>query len=204
MKFLVMTIALLAACSIQHRSGEYACTKQSDCNNGRTCTDGFCVLPGGNGPDAPKTIDSPGTHADASTCPAGCTACNPAQHTCTIDCRSANCNGSVSCPAGYKCDIQCDTDNSCRNGVDCSTALSCNVTCSGTGSCRNVACGLGPCDVACSGASSCRGVACGNSCACDVTCTGNQSCSDTINCTSLACKSGLGCTSVPTVCHSCP
>ena len=37
---------LLGACSIQHRSDEYACTKQADCNNGRICTDGLCVVPG--------------------------------------------------------------------------------------------------------------------------------------------------------------
>ncbi|MBV8761280.1 MAG: hypothetical protein JO257_28545 [Deltaproteobacteria bacterium] len=205
MKHLVIALVLLASCSIQHRSDGFACTKQSDCNNGRTCTDGFCVLPGGGGVDAPGShVDAPGTHADAATCPAGCSTCNVTQHTCTIDCRSSNCNGAVACPAGYKCDIMCDSDNSCRNGVDCTAALSCNITCSGGSSCRTVQCGLGPCDVACSGNSSCRGVACGNSCACDVTCTGNQSCLDTIQCTSLACKSGLGCTSVPTVCHSCP
>jgi hypothetical protein len=36
-----------------------------------------------------------------------------------------------------------------------------------------------------------------------VTCTGNQSCGDTIQCTSLGCRTGLGCTSVPSFCHSC-
>ena len=194
-------LVLLAACSVQHRSEEYACTKQSDCNSGRTCVGGFCVLDG----TIDAKIDSPGMGSgDAGNgCPAGCSACNPQQHTCTIDCRSSNCNGAVTCPTGYHCDIQCDTDNSCRNGVMCQGGLSCNITCSGNSSCRNVACGLGPCDVNCSGPSSCRGVACNSSCACDVTCTGSQSCSDTIQCTSLACKVGLGCTSVPTTCHSC-
>jgi hypothetical protein len=195
---------LLGACSIQHRSDAYACTKQADCNSGRTCTDGLCVVPGSGTPDAPKSIDAPGTHVDASSCPAGCSTCNVAQKTCTIDCQSSNCNGQVACPAGYKCDIKCDTDNSCRTGVDCTAALSCNLTCSGTSSCRNVQCGLGPCDINCSGASSCRTIACNSSCACDVACTGNSSCGDTIQCTSFACKAGLGCTSVPTVCHSCP
>ena len=33
----------LAACSISHRSEDFACAKQSDCSAGRTCTDGFCV-----------------------------------------------------------------------------------------------------------------------------------------------------------------
>jgi len=194
---------LLGACSIQHRSDAYACTKQADCNNGRTCTDGLCVVPGSGMPDAPKGVDA-AVHIDANGCPPGCSTCNVGQKTCTIDCQSSNCNGSVACPAGYKCDIKCDTDNSCRNGVDCTAALSCNLTCSGTSSCRNVQCGLGPCDINCSGPSSCRTISCNSSCACDVACTGNSSCGDTIQCTSLACKAGLGCTSVPTVCHSCP
>jgi hypothetical protein len=201
MKFLVL-VSLLAACSVQHRSEEYACTKQSDCNTGRTCVDGFCVL---NSPVDAKT-DSPGNmgSGDASNgCPAGCSMCNPQQHTCTIDCHSSNCNGAVACPSGYHCDILCNTDNACRNGVDCQAGLSCNITCSGNSACRNVSCGLGPCDVNCSGPSSCRGVACNASCACDVTCTGTGSCENTVQCTSLACKVGLGCTSVPTTCHSC-
>jgi hypothetical protein len=203
MKSALLALSLvLAGCSIQHRSDAYACTQTSECNNGRTCVDGFCVVNGG-GVDAPRPGDAT-MGGDASSCPAGCSSCNTAQHTCTIDCRSSNCNGQVACPAGYRCDIMCDTDNSCRNGVDCQAALSCNVTCSGTSSCRNVQCGLGPCDINCSGPSSCRGIACNSSCACDVTCTGNQSCAALIQCTSLACKSGLGCTSVPNVCHSCP
>lgn len=202
MKYAVLMI-VLAACSIQHRSDEYACTKTADCNNGRSCVEGYCVI--ATAADAPRPpSDTPNnTGSDAASCPAGCSACNVAQHTCTIDCRMSNCNGQVACPAGYKCNIMCDTDNSCRNGVDCQAALSCNLTCSGTGSCRNIQCGMGPCDVSCSGAGSCRNVACDNSCACDVTCTGNQSCGDTIQCTSLGCSTGLGCTSVPSFCHSC-
>jgi len=192
---------VLAACSIQHRSDEYACNKPADCNNGRTCVDNFCVVPGGTTADAAKTDGAP--HIDASSCPPGCSTCNVTQKTCTIDCQSSNCTGQVACPAGYKCDIKCDSDNACRNGVDCTAALSCNITCSSGGSCRNVQCGLGPCDVACTGTGSCRSVACNASCACDVTCTGAQSCSSGIQCSSLACQAGLGCTSVPTVCHSC-
>jgi hypothetical protein len=36
-----------------------------------------------------------------------------------------------------------------------------------------------------------------------VLCTGPQSCGDTVSCSSLACKSGSGCTSVPAFCHAC-
>jgi hypothetical protein len=203
MKFLVVLFALVAGCSIDHKSGVYACTQQSDCNQGRVCDNGFCVVQGSI--DAPRPLDSMG-HFDGApnNCPPGCTSCNTAQHTCTIDCSLTSCNGKVTCPTGYACDIQCKTDNSCRNGVDCTLSTSCTVECSGSQSCRNVECGIGPCDVACSGASSCRGIACGNSCACDVTCTGNSSCADGIQCTSAACFSTSGgCTSVPTFCHSC-
>ncbi len=197
---LALAIALLAACSISHRTGDYACTKQSDCGNGRVCTDGFCVLPG--------SVDAPngsGNQHDApqSGCPTACSSCNTGQKTCTIDCRTKDCTQQVSCPAGYRCDIECNTDNACRNGVNCQLGISCMVNCSGKASCENVQCGLGPCDVACSGTGACKNVSCGNSCACDITCTGSQSCSSGIQCTSLACRSGLGCTSTPSLCHSC-
>jgi hypothetical protein len=203
MKILALVV-LVAACSIQHKSDEYACTKTAECNNGRACVDGYCIV--ASAVDAPPApIDTPiHTTPDAPACPAGCTTCNPGQHTCTIDCSMTNCNGQVACPAGYKCDILCDTDNSCRNGVDCQAAASCNITCSGNGSCRNLQCGAGPCDVNCAGAGACRNVACNDSCACDVTCAGNQSCGDSIQCPQLGCRAGLGCTSVPSFCHSCP
>jgi hypothetical protein len=199
MKSALLMLAI-AACSIQHRSDEYVCTKQSDCNGNRTCISGFCVLDGTV--DAPKS-DATGKSDSGNGCPAGCTSCNLGQHTCTIDCRTTSCTGLVTCPSGYNCDVLCDTDNSCRNGINCSAALSCNIACSATNSCHNVECGLGGCAVNCSGSSSCSTVACNNSCACDVTCTGSASCG-AVQCTSLACKAGLGCSSVTNVCHSCP
>jgi hypothetical protein len=200
---LLALTALVAACSIQHRSDEYACTKQSDCNSGRTCVAGFCVTQGTSDIDAridgPKNMGSDGGNG----CPPGCSMCNPSQHTCTIDCRSTDCTGPVTCPVGYHCDINCDADNSCTNGINCTGGLSCNVTCASSGSCRNVSCGLGPCDINCSGPNTCRGVSCSSSCACDVQCTGQGACTQGVQCTSLACKIGLGCTSVPATCHSC-
>lgn len=192
-------VTLTSSCEINHRSEEFACTKNIDCPSGRICNDGFCIITG--------SIDA--SRGDAqrgdagANCPAGCTSCNTTEKTCTINCMLTNCTNTVSCPAGYKCDIACNTEQSCRNGINCQLAASCNIDCIGRQSCQNVQCGPGRCDVSCSGAASCRGVSCGSSCACDVACTGNQSCADNITCSSVACRSGSGCTSVPLFCHSC-
>ncbi len=202
---LALSVGFIVAtsCNIQHRSDEFACTRNIDCDPGRVCSnDGFCIL--ASSIDAAKT-DAPRMTDAGPTCPPGCTSCNVTDKTCTINCAMTNCVGTaVVCPAGYKCDILCNTDSSCRTAVNCRQAASCNIECSGTQSCRNVACGLGPCDVSCSGPSSCRNVACGSSCACDVTCSGNQSCQDGIVCTSFQCDTGSGCTSAKTLCETCP
>jgi hypothetical protein len=207
MKSVLVGLGLLFAvsgCSINHKSDAYACTKQSECSNGRTCSpEGFCVV-SGSGIDAPR-LDAPKGDGGGN-CPAGCTSCNVSQKTCTIDCSLTSCAAQINCPAGYHCDVQCKGDNTCRGGVSCVGALSCTVECTGQTSCRNVQCGNGPCDVMCSGQNSCRDVFCNASCACDVTCTGQQACTaGTLMCTSTACRQtiGLGCTSVPALCHSC-
>jgi hypothetical protein len=211
MKLAVLTtgIAILLAlavstpaCDVHHKSGDYACTKNIDCDSGRTCNDGFCVVTGTV--DAPRGDGPRGDAMGSASCPAGCTTCNLTQKTCTINCMAgANCTNTVTCPAGYKCEILCNTDNSCRNGVNCQLGQACNVECTGKQSCQGVQCGAGPCDVACMGVASCKGVSCNASCACDVTCTGNQSCGDAVSCSSPACDTGSGCTSGPLFCHSC-
>jgi hypothetical protein len=196
-----VVIAVLASCSINHRSEQYACQVNDDCSGNRVCDNGFCIVAG--------SIDAAKPPSDARTdmnCPAPCTTCNLTQKTCTINCQSTNCtNNVITCPTGYRCDILCNVDNACRDGINCKMSAACNVDCTGKSSCEKVQCGPGPCDINCSGVSSCKDVSCANSCACDVTCTGNQSCQSGITCTSLACRSttGLGCTSVPAFCHSC-
>ncbi len=197
----VALAAITTSCSIQHRSDQYACTTTTDCQDGRICDNGYCVVAGSI--DAARPSDAPKPGGDASNCPPGCSTCNVQLKTCTINCQLTSCTNTVTCPAGYKCDIMCNTDNSCRNGINCQQAASCTIACGGKESCQNVQCGPGPCAVSCTGGASCRGVDCNNSCACDVVCTGLQSCGDAIQCTSLACRSGSGCSSAAAFCHSC-
>lgn len=204
MRYAIAIFLALAGCQIKHASEQYACDDSTPCEQGRICDNGFCVLAGSiDAPSAP--IDAARTDATNAGCPPGCTTCSVQQKTCTINCQSGGCNDTVTCPAGYACDILCNADNSCRDGVDCQLGKSCNVECSGKSSCENVSCGPGACDVSCSGTQSCKGVSCNNSCACDVRCTGIQSCSSGIHCSSFACREtiGQGCTSEPALCNSC-
>jgi hypothetical protein len=197
-----LAVALAAAaCSIDHRSGDFACENQSDCSGGRMCIDGLCIDP--NAPDA-RGPDAAVDRADARpTCPDQCTACDPEEKICVIDCSLTSCEAQVTCPAGFTCDIRCNIQNSCRNGVSCAGAKGCAIACSGTSACRDVVCGSGPCDITCSGFQACRDVNCGNSCACDIDCSGPQSCSDGIVCTEFQCDIGLGCSSFPLGCNTC-
>ena len=205
---LVLAAISAGSCSINHRSGEFQCDKQSDCESGRTCTGGFCVVPGGT-VDAPKgdgpTGDGPPSDTPMNMCPAQCTSCVQASKTCKIDCAVTSCNSAVVCPPGWNCEVACTVANSCRSGVTCPpSGNSCNITCSGTGSCRMIDCGTGKCDVNCSGSQSCRGVDCTGSCGCDVKCPIGASC-EAVTCTSFQCDTGLGCSSTLTPnCESCP
>ena len=178
---LLFVLGIASSCSIDHPSDAFACTTPSQCSDGRSCVDGFCVVSTG------------------SACPSQCTTCDTAAKTCGITGGNGN---TITCPSGFHCDITCAGGN-CRT-VDCSTAASCTILCSGEGSCEIVTCGAGPCDVTCSGKSSCKnGVNCQSSCACDVLCTGQQSCDSGSRCPMQACDSGPGCTSLPASCDRC-
>jgi len=186
----------LAGCSVNHRSGDFACDKQSDCSAGRSCIEGFCVFPDDSGiPDGP--------HADAAVCPSVCTSCNLDQKSCTIDCAlNGGCKTQVICPLGFSCDVRCSGDGACASGVSCTGSTSCKITCSGTQSCRNLSCGLGPCNVACTGNASCDQVNCGLACACDVSCSATSLCR-TLTCKPNCLAAGRGCTSLTVGCNTC-
>jgi hypothetical protein len=127
----VVAAALATSCSINHRSSDYACTQQSDCEAGRTCVGGFCVDDGlpkdaRTGVDATTPVDArPVVDAQPDApvqpvCPSQCTSCNFAMHECRIDCTQTNCvTQAVVCPPGWNCDIACSTQGACDEGIDC-------------------------------------------------------------------------------------
>jgi hypothetical protein len=197
---LALAIGSAGGCSVNHRSGDFACQIQSDCSKDRTCIDGFCVLAADAG------IDTPPPLPDAAVCPTTCTSCNPLQKTCTIDCTIAagNCKQLVTCPTGWSCNVLCSRADACSNGVICPNGTACTITCSGLRSCKGISCGTGRCNVDCGGTNSCQDVRCGLSCGCDVTCHINSTCSN------LACRAGCtsasqfgGCTSLTAGCNTC-
>ena len=195
-----LTVAAAAAsCSINHRSTQFECDVQQDCDPGRTCSDGLCVTPGGDGGLKDGAIDG------GPACPPQCTSCGP-NKLCIIDCAAgANCGSQVTCPTGFNCDIRCTGDNNCSNGINCTTAASCTLQCTGRGSCRTISCGAGACNVNCAGQNSCGTVTCGLSCACDVKCPfANGACTNVL-CNLVQCDTGRGCSSTlfPS-CNTCP
>ena len=205
-----LALVIAGSCSIKHPSEQYECQENADCaelGDGRVCSEGLCVVPGGGMMDA--AIDGPKTDGlppDApQVCPSMCTSCNFEKKECTMDCnQNANlCANQMTCPTGWTCNIKCNTPSSCRMGINCMTATACNVECSGSFSCRNVVCGPGACDVKCTGSNACSGISCGQSCACDVACGVGASCFNVI-CTKPVCDTGLGCSSTPPTCNTCP
>ena len=211
----LIALALVAAgsCSIKHSSEQYECETNADCadlGDNRVCSEGLCVIPGGNGKDASlgdaNKTDAPGDAALVG--PPQCTSCNLGKKECLVDCQADSdpmtCVNQIVCPPGFSCLVKCNTPSSCRMGVNCQGTTDCAVECTGSFSCRNVACGAGPCAVTCSGNNSCSGISCGQSCACDVKCAAGVASCFNVVCTKQVCDTGLGCSSEPQTCNTCP
>ena len=156
----VLALLLVAGCLPKNQSGDFECTSNDQCQDGRACDRGYCVM---------TSIDAP------LPCPEPCDTCNLLARECTIVCDNPNSCDTARCPPGFDCTIQCSANNACDN-VDCSDAESCQITCSGPGSCDSIECSNGPCDITCSGSSSCAQVDCTGSCSCDVSCAGSAAC----------------------------
>ena len=185
----LLLLAFVAACSINHRSGEFTCETQSDCQSDRVCQQGFCVTggtPGDGGidPDGPLPPDGPPDFV----CPAQCTSCVEGTKTCRVDCGApagaAICNQGIKCPEGFNCIILCSRNStnqspSCQQKIDCSVGASCDIRCTGTNTCKAITCGEGPCNVDCVAQGSCQQVDCSDSCRCDVECSFTASCVQT-------------------------
>jgi hypothetical protein len=209
-----LALVFLTACSINHRSGEFTCEKNADCDGDRICQQGLCVVTGNNpndgGTDGPTPPDGP----PEFRCPAQCTSCVEATKTCRVDCGlpagAALCNQQIICPEGFNCIILCSRNATagnaqCQQKIDCQNAESCKVDCTGTNTCKQIVCGEGPCDVACTGSGTCSQVDCDASCQCDV------ECSFTANCANVSCPgenftcTGIidGCDSTRQGCNTC-
>ncbi|HUH01643.1 MAG TPA: hypothetical protein VML75_06585 [Kofleriaceae bacterium] len=202
---------LLGGCSIEHKSGQFACTTEADCSAGRTCTGGFCVavesdIDANNPADADPADPDGSMNADASTdCPPTCTSC--VTTTCVINCGTANaCPDAVVCPAGWSCKVECEGLGACAMAVDCSQATNCLIECTNTDTCQGpISCGPGRCRVECGGDNSCAaGIACQDSCQCDTFCDGLGACATAPTCPPPGqCTSGINCISGPGPCFTC-
>src|SRR3954466_3416062 len=114
--FTVLALCVVVSCSVSHRSGDYTCTRQSDCATPRLCEQGFCVVPDGVPIDGPPG----GKDGKHDVCPNICSSGDLIAGTCMIDGGAgANCSSAVVCPPGFDCTIDCGTNGACRNGVDC-------------------------------------------------------------------------------------
>ena len=201
---LAITAGVAGSCSVNHRSGDYACVTSAECSSGRTCISGFCVETSSDAatPDATPIVDAdiPPPPPDALVCPAECTSCDLAQKACTIDCavNPDECTRQVACPPGWSCNVQCSELNSCRRGVDCGDSTSCTVSCTGRQSCQDVTCGAGDCEIVCSGRTSCAGVTCTTG-SCKLDCSGIDACSSVVGgsgTTNVDCNGPAACASV--------
>ena len=118
----------VAACFVDRPSQAFECATTADCESGRQCTSGYCVVP---------------------NCPADCTTCDEAARTCQVECTTADSCGNVTCPSGWDCTINCVGGNACLD-IDCLTGSKCSITCTGTDACETVDCSSAcKCDLVC-------------------------------------------------------
>ena len=189
---------LMWSCRTERVSDNFTCFDDDDCDSGRICDTGYCVV--GNRPADARMID-------AEVCPAICaTTCNLQTRECPI---SGTGSGSIQCPPNWNCDITCPTAGAC-GAIMCSGATSCKVNCASADACLGILCGTADCNIQCTGQNACGNITC-TSGDCTATCTGVDACGNlsctTGNCTetctggggqqvcgSLSCTSTGGCT----------
>lgn len=210
---LAAVTTMVASCSFERRTEGFACSAPSECGEGRTCAEGWCVEIAGPGGDAMPVADADPNQPDANVgpdaafvCPAECTSCTGT--TCNIVCSGLNsCAPQVVCPAGIPCKVECNGEDSCVNGIDCTDASSCRIECGQLDACAGlIQCGTGVCIVECTGANSCAaGTSCADSCQCITACEGAGSCLADSTCPpGNACSNNQGdCTGESLSCNEC-
>ena len=194
------------ACSIQHRSDEYACTKQSDCNNGPHVHRRVLRRPGGGDRRRLEANRRPARTAPTPRAapPAAARATSGSRRARLIAARRTATVRSPAPPAT-------SATSSATPTTRVATASTARPRCRATSRARATAraatsqCGLGPCDVSVLGSERCRSVACEQLVRVrrDVYRQPELRLIRSSARRSRA-RAGLGCTSVPTVCHSCP
>jgi hypothetical protein len=136
----VTLCAWATACGFATRSDAFACERPEDCEDGRSCVEGWCVTGGGGGggggggapivcsdPVCVIDCDAAGSCADGVDC--------SGSGDCTVHCNGAgSCAGPIVCGSG-PCEVNCNGPTSCQSTIDCGDACSCDVDCDGSGSC---------------------------------------------------------------------
>jgi hypothetical protein len=134
------------------------------------------------------------------SCPAACTGgCGGG--ICFIDCNSASCAPSVTCPPGLACQVQCSGAECDNTAISCPSVYACEVLC-GVGACDGVevACSSGNCMLDCEGSGSCTNaeVNCGPN-ECSAVCAADSAvpsvlCGTACDCTDCLRPAGAACT----------
>lgn len=149
---LALAVLALAGCLVSRASESFTCTDTAQCETGRVCSQGYCVVDEG------------------SSCPDVCNAgCIPGQRECSVVCNAVTDCGAIECPEGWECDIVCDGPGACGD-IHCANNADCYLTCITSSSCGAIVCGNGVCDVSCNDTNACGPIDCANACACDVDC----------------------------------
>lgn len=120
-----------------------ACSSIPELSFGETAGDATVDRDGGGATDAPVT-DAPATDAPRDvvvdtgpTCPAACSRCTGGA--CVITCPGGKCGGTITCPPGQPCVIDCSNPNSCDNKtVKCAAGQPCTVDCAANRSCSTM------------------------------------------------------------------
>lgn len=104
---------------------------------------------GGDGSALCPAVEEP----SGGQCTGVCDGCTEVE--CTADCMGPpGCSGSVDCPPGLDCYVNCDGDDSCIDlVVNCPPTERCELLCSGDDACLRLflSCGEGPCAIRCEG-----------------------------------------------------
>ena len=186
----VLGLVLLVGCGFNSRSAQFTCESETDCEVGRICEQGWCVVPPADIPDANDVADASLVDAaiidaappDAVIADAGppdafpLGPCNSCQNdTCREECSDTDC--SLDCTKNNcSCEFQCSAsaancDMTCKEGT-----ASCDVDCAGAASCKTTCETNTVCNINCTDVTACGEAKCELGAMCLLDCTGAGTC----------------------------